>query len=70
MGLDARLIAAHFVTPDRMEGKRGKNAPSGRRNDPRQRAAQPLMRHSCWQWRQRTCTSSPLALCRTSSSRP
>jgi transposase len=25
MGLDARLIAAHFVTPYRMEGKHGKN---------------------------------------------
>ena len=25
MGLDARLIAAHFVTPYRMEGKSGKN---------------------------------------------
>jgi transposase len=25
MGLDARLIAAHFVTPYRMEGRRGKN---------------------------------------------
>lgn len=25
MGLDARIIAANFVTPHRMEGKTGKN---------------------------------------------
>ena len=51
-GLDARLIAAHFVTPYRMTGKSGKNDANAR-----QRSAKPPVGPTCTLFRSRALRS-------------
>ena len=52
LGLDARLIAANFVTPYRMEGKNGKTTPPTPRRSARRRRG-----HACASCRSRPVSS-------------